>query len=146
MAVLLILAGLVMAILASTATASESRVRRLEGPFETVTAVAYADNEIGVELMFAECDFVQRVEKPNGTAVETQTCHLTDPFVVFPGTTPTKAFVDRPGPCIWMSDYFLQTTGEAVFADSVRATVTPSGLVTVTTKYPAEPLTCENPI
>ena len=133
--------ALVIGVSASAALAKAS-VDRVEGPFETVVPVALADNPAGVELMFAECDFVQRVEKPDGSSVETQHCQLTEPFFEFPGTPPTRAFNTADGPCIWFSDYFLLTTGEDVLADSVRLTVTPSGKVNVKTTYPAEPLEC----
>ena len=43
---------------------------------------------------------------------------------------------------MWFSDYFGQTTGETVWAESVRLTVTPSGNVSVTTWYPADRLEC----
>ena len=81
-----------------SAALAKASVDRVEGPFVTVVPVAFADNPAGVELMFAECDFVQRVEKPNGTSVETQKCHLIGPFVEFPGTPPTKAFNTKDGP------------------------------------------------
>ena len=68
-AVLSVVLGLVVGLSASAAVA-RANVDRVEGPFATVVPVALADNPAGVELMFAECDFVQRVEKPNGTAVE----------------------------------------------------------------------------
>lgn len=132
---------LLLGVLASAALAKAS-VDRVVGPFVTVVPVAFADNPAGVELMFAECDFVQRVEKPDGTSVETQRCHLTGPFVEFPGTPPTEAFNNKEGPCVWFSDYFAQTTGENVWAESVRLTVTPSGNVSVTTRYPADALEC----
>jgi hypothetical protein len=129
---------LAMTVPASAALAKAS-VDRVEGPFETVVPVALVDNPAGVELMFAECDFVQRVEKPDGSSVETQQCHLTEPFVVFPGTPPESAFTNTDGSCVWFSDYFLQTTGESLASDSVRLTVTPSGKVSVTTMYPPNP-------
>ena len=141
MAVLSLVLALLLGVSASAALA-EASVDRVEGPFVTVVPVAFADNPAGVELMFVECDFVQRVEKPNGTSVETQKCHLIGPFVEFPGTPPTKAFNNKEGPCVWFSDYFGQTTGETVWAESVRLTVTPSGNVSVTTRYPAERLEC----
>ena len=133
--------GLAFGALALPAAASAT-VDRIDGPFESVVPVAFADNPAGVELMFVECDFVQRVEKPDGSAVETQQCHLTEPFVEFPGTPPTEAFTNRAGACIWFSDYFLLTTGEDVLAETARLTVAPSGNVSVTTTYPAEPLAC----
>lgn len=128
--------------LSSTAAGAAASVERVEGPFLTVVPTAFADNPAGVELMFAECDFVQRVEKPDGTAVETQHCHLTEPFFEFPGTAPDSAFTNTEGECVWFSDYWSQTTGAVVYAESVRLTVTPSGKVSVTTKYPAELLDC----
>lgn len=128
-------AALIASPSAAFADASIDRV----GPFVTVVPVAYADNPIGVELMSAECDFVQRVEKPDGSSVETQRCQLTEPFVIFPGTPPERAFVDTAGPCTWFSDYWLTTTGEALAADKARITVTPSGKVSVTTMYPPNP-------
>lgn len=139
--VLLIVLGLAIGVSASTAAAAA--VDRVDGPFETVVPVAYANNPAGVELMFAECDFVQRVERPDGSAVETQSCHLTGPFFDFPGTPPTQAFNNSAGPCIWFSDYFSLTTDESVWASSVRLTVTPSGNVNVTTMYSAERLDCD---
>ena len=122
------------------ALAAGATTDRIDGPFETVVATGHADNEIGVGLMFAECDFVQRVELPDGSAIETQHCSLTGPFFVFPGTIPTKAFNDSGDACVWMSDYWLQTDGSMVFASSFRQTVTPSGQVSATTMYPAEPI------
>lgn len=133
--------ALTLGMWASTALARAS-VDRLDEPFVTVVPVAYADNPAGVELMFAECDRLQRVEKPDGTSVETQTCQLTQPFFDFPGTPPSEAFTNRAGPCIWYSDYYSQTTGADVWAESVRLTVTPSGNVSVKTTYTAEPLDC----
>jgi hypothetical protein len=135
--VLSLVLALVIGVSASAALAKGS-VDRV-GPFVTVVPVAFADNPAGVELMFAECDFVQRVEKPDGSSVETQHCQLTDPFFEFPGTPPERAFTNTAGSCTWFSDYFLQTTGESLAADSVRLTVTPSGKVSVTTMYPPNP-------
>lgn len=124
------------------AAGANAGVDEVKGPFVSVVPVAYADNPAGVELMFVQCDFVRRVVNPDGSAKETQHCHLTEPFVVFPGTPPDRAFNNRAGECIWFSDYFLLTTGDDVLADSVRVTVSPSGVVNVTTTYPATPLDC----
>ena len=137
------LTGLVTAAalaVAPTAAFAEASVDRV-GPFTTVVPTAYADNEIGVELMFAECDYAQRVEKPDGSSVETQHCQLTEPFPVFSGSPPERAFTNMAGTCTWFSDYFLTTTGEELSADWVRITVTPSGRVSVTTMYPPNPTT-----
>jgi hypothetical protein len=138
----LVVAAMVLALMnvAAPALAGGATVDRVEGPFETVVPVAEVDNDIGVELMFAECDFVQRVEKPDGSATETESCHVTGPFVVFPGEVPDQAFTNVAGACLWASDYWTQSTGDIVIADSARITVTPSGNVHITSTYPAEPI------
>ncbi len=137
--VLSLVVALVIGVSASAALAKGS-VDRFEGPFVTVVPVAFADNPAGVELMFAECDFVQRVEKPDGSSVETQLCQLTIPFFEFPGMPPERAFNAPGGSCVWFSDYFIQTGHpDPPTADSVRLTVTPSGEVSVTTKYGPNP-------
>lgn len=138
-AVLATVLAMVIALSATSALAG-AESDRLEGPFETVVPVAFADNPAGVELMFAECDFVHRVVRPDGTAKETETCQLTDPFFVFPGSPPSSAFNISGDACVWFSDYFTQTSGEDVAADSIRITVTPSGRVNITSTYPAEPI------
>ena len=125
------------------AMASGAMTDRIDGPFVTVVPTANADNPIGVELMFVECSFVQRVELPDGSAKETQACELTGPFVEFPGTPPEKAFRNVAGECIWWSDYWAQVDGSIVFASSISLTVTPSGQVHATSTYPADPLTPE---
>lgn len=135
-------AVMVVAVAAPSVAADGATVDRLEGPFDTVVPVAFADNPAGVELMFAECAFVHRVERPDGSAVETQTCDLTGPFFVFPGTPPDSAFNPPSGPCLWFSDYWSLTTGEDVWAETIKLTVTPSGKVNVTTTYPADALQC----
>jgi hypothetical protein len=126
------------AVAAPTAASGDASVARV-GPVVTVVPTAFVDNEAGVELMFAECDFVQRVEKPDGSSVERQSCRLTEPVPELPGTTPDRALANTAGGCTWFSDYFLATTGESLAADWVRLTVTPSGRVSVTTFYPPEP-------
>lgn len=128
---------------ATAASADEAVVERLEGPFETAVGVAEADNPAGFELMFAECDFVQRVTRPNGTATETQHCQITGPYVDFPGAIPDSAYVASGGDCLWASDYFLTMTGEVVVAESVTQIVTPSGRVNVTATYGPNPTPVE---
>lgn len=136
------MAGLTTAtalIASPTAAFAKASVDGLEG-FVTVVPTAFVDdNPAGVELMFAECD-MQRVEKPDGSAVEHYQCQLTEPFVEFPGTPPERALVDKAGQCIWYSDYLLDKTGESFYADTSRLTVTPSGKVSVTATYPPNPL------
>jgi hypothetical protein len=117
---------------------AEASVHRI-GPVETLVPTAFLDVEPGVELMYAECDYVQQVVKPDGSSVETQECVLTEPYEELPGTPPERAVTDSSGPCIWFSDYVAVTTGETVYADSVRLTVTPSGRVSVTSFYSPVP-------
>ena len=122
-----------------TAAFAKASVDGLEG-FETVVPTAFVDdNPDGVELMFAECD-MQRVEKPDGSAVEHYQCQLTEPFPPLPGTPPERALVDKAGQCIWYSDYLLDKEEEFFYADTSRLTVTPSGKVSVTAIYPPNPL------
>ena len=130
--------------MAVPAIAAGATTDRIEGPFVTVVATAYADNPIGVELMFAECDFVKRVELPDGSATENQKCELTGPFVEFPGTPPDQAFRDVAGECAWASDYWTQADGSTVVASSYRLTVSPSGQVHITSTYAPDPLTLED--
>jgi hypothetical protein len=126
--------------ISAPALAAGATVDRFEGPFETVVPVADADNPIGAELMFAECEFVQRVEQPDGSAVETQACILSGPFFDFPGSVPDQAYNRVDGACAWASDYRTQTAGGLVIADGAHITVTPSGNVHITSTYPAEPI------
>ena len=117
--------------------------------FETVVAVAYADNEFGVLLMFADCAFLHRVELPDGSAKETQSCQVTRPFDVlgdeFAGELPTRAFADSGGECIWFSDYWINSDPSVeIFANSYSSVVTPSGRVHATSHYAADPLTPED--
>jgi len=110
----------------------------------TVVATAHADTAIGVELIFAECDVLQRVELPDGSAKETQRCQIVGPFIEFPGTLPDQAFNDSAQECVWGSDYWRLTDGSGVIASSYHVTVTPSGSVHVTSTYPSDPLTLED--
>lgn len=133
-------------IVSPTVASAQAGVDRV-GPVTTVVPVAFGDptpdNPDGVSLMFAECDFVQRVERPDGSSQETQHCNLTEPFFVFPGDPPERALTWTVGDCTWFSDYFLTTTPEAepVAADRAKLTVTPSGAVNVISFYPPLPTT-----
>jgi hypothetical protein len=132
-----------------TAAFAKASVDRI-GPFTTVVPVAFndptPDDPDGVELMFADCDYLQRVQKPDGSSVETQHCQLTRPFFVFPGSPPERALTNTAGECTWFSDYYLTTLPEGAESDPptaerARLTVTPSGKVSVTTFYPPNPKT-----
>jgi hypothetical protein len=113
--------------------------------FGSVLAVARpADFPVG-SLMRVRCAVVVRVERPDGSARETQLCELSDEPVMIPkfqGTPPAKAFIDEVGPCQWFSDYWFNKNGTDVLASSARVVVTPSGHVLATSTYPAEPLPC----
>ena len=153
----LILAATLLSVAAVPASAGGASVDRVDGPFESFMLVD-ADPDNGMFVFNAVmCDWVQRVERPDGSAVETMKCHLTDYYEIWVWDgpeeghfeeceecgPPEKAFVDGPVDMVcgqWMSDYWWQTDMSVVFANSLRATVTPSGNVSVTTKYPAEPL------
>jgi len=156
----LLLAATMLAVGAVPASAGGASVDRIEGSFESMALISI-DPYV---LAYLDCDWVQRVEKPDGSAIETMKCHLTGEFDIwvwddelnFEGhwescpecEAPTRAFVDGPfapedGCDIgWASDYWLLKDGSLVFADWLRLTATPSGNVSVTTKYPAEPLVC----
>jgi hypothetical protein len=142
------LAALVAAMTASVAAAlavppsaaAEAAVHRI-GPVEALVPTAFLDTPPGVELMYAECDYVQQVVRPDGSSVETQECVLTEPYEYLPGTPPERALTDSSGACTWFSYFVAVTTGETVYADSVRLTVTPSGRVSVTSFYAPKPLT-----
>ena len=113
--------------------------------FDTVLAVARPADFPVASLMRARCAFVVRVERPDGSARETQVCELSDEPVMIPefqGVPPTHAFIDEAGACLWHSDYWANRDGSDVMASSVRIVVTPSGQVMATSTYPAEPLTC----
>jgi hypothetical protein len=113
--------------------------------FDTVLAVARPVDFPVASLMRARCAFVVRVERPDGSARETQVCELSDEPVMIPqfqGAPPTRAFIDEAGACVWHSDYWAYRDGSDVLASSVRIVVTPSGQVMATSTYPAEPLVC----
>jgi hypothetical protein len=88
-------------------------------------ATVHADTPIGVELMFAACDFLRNVELPNGSASKTESCQLTGPFFNFPGTLPDIVFNDSAGECVWAPDYSRLIDGSTVIASSYHLTVTP---------------------
>ena len=114
--------------------------------FDSVVAVARSADFPIASLMRAHCTVVVRVERPDGSARETQLCQLTDDPVMIPefqGTPPTQAFIDEPGACVWSSDYWAYKNGTDVPASSIRIVVTPSGHVMATSTYPAQPLDCE---
>ena len=114
--------------------------------FDSVVAVARSADFPVASLMRVHCTVVVRVERPDGSARETQLCELTDVPVMIPefqGVPPTQAFIDEPGACVWSSDYWAYKNGTNVLASSIRIVVTPSGHVMATSTYPAEPLLCE---
>jgi hypothetical protein len=131
--------------LAIPAVAGKASVQRLED-FGSVTAVRWEADFPIASLMRTDCVFVQRTERPDGSATETQSCTLSDEPVMIPafqGVPPAKALVVDSGPCLWISDYIANTSGDIVYATSAHVVVTPSGRVHATSDYPATPLTCE---
>ena len=137
-----------VAVLVSLATApvsaASATVDQIED-FGSVLAVALPANFPVGSLMRADCEFVLRVERPDGSARETQLCRLSDEPVMVPlfqGTAPDTAFHHGGGPCIWTSDYWWTVAGRGVYASSFSYVVTPSGIVRITATYPATPLTC----
>ena len=130
---------------ASPVSADRASVDRIEG-FDTVLAVASSDSFPLGSLMRAECSFLVRVERPDGSALETQVCTLSDEPVMVPefqGAPPDQAFRLDGGPCTWTSDYWWNVADSPVYADSFSYVVTPAGAVRVTSPYSAVPLACE---
>ncbi len=130
---------------ATAALAGGASTDRVED-FGSVVAVALPANFPVDSLMRADCSFVQRLQRPDGSAKETLVCDLSDePVMVeeFQGVPPSRAFIDAGGECIWSSDYWWNTNETEVYADSFRVVVTPSGKVRATSTYPAEPLVCD---
>ena len=114
--------------------------------FGSVLAVRFEEDFPIASLMRADCSWAQRTVNPNGSAVEKMKCTLSDEPVMIPafqGVAPEAAFVLDLGPCFWMSDYVAGTAEEIEYAISVHLVVTPSGNVSATSFYPAEPLACE---
>jgi hypothetical protein len=133
------------AVAASPVAASGAKVDRLED-FDTVLAVAMPDDFPIASLMRAHCSDLIRVERPDGSAIEVMNCELSDEPVMIPefqGVPPTRAFVLDGPSCLWFSDYWANTQGTDVLAESFHYTVTPSGQVHARSEYPAEPLDCE---
>jgi hypothetical protein len=130
---------------ASPVSAERASVDRIED-FDTVLAVAFPDTFPLGSLMRAECSFLVRVERPDGSAAETQICTLSDEPVMVPefqGAPPDQAFRLDGGPCTWTSDYWWNVADSPVYADSFSYVVTPAGAVRATSTYPAVPLVCE---
>jgi len=132
-------------ITAAPVSADQASVDRVES-FDTVLAVASSDSFPLGSLMRAECSFLVRVERPDGSARETQVCTLSDEPVMVPefqGAPPDQAFRLDGGPCTWTSDYWWNVADSPVYADSFSYVVTPAGAVRATSTYPAVPLACE---
>jgi hypothetical protein len=144
-ALVIVVLGMVLAGAASPVAAGRATVDRLS-EFGTVVAVAMTEDFPVASLMRARCSSLVRVERPDGSAIEQQHCRLSDEPVMIPafqGTAPDRAFIRAGGPCAWWSDYWYETAGTDVAAQSFRTIVTPSGDVFAWSEYPAEPLVCE---
>ena len=132
-------------LVASPVAAGGASTQRIED-FGSVLAVRFdADFPLG-SLMRVDCDWLVRVEHPDGSATETMRCTLSDDPVMVPqfqGSPPDRAFLNGGGACVWASDYWWAVIGAPVYAASFSYVVTPSGEVRVTSTYPPVPLTCE---
>jgi hypothetical protein len=141
----MVLSSLVALSIAAPVAAGGAKVDRI-ADFDTVLAVRMEDDFPLASLMRADCSRLIRVERPDGSSTEIQDCVLSDRQVMIPefqGEPPSQAFVLVGGMCQWFSDYWFNTEGVDVLAQSFRYTVTPSGHVHVRSEYPAEPLVCE---
>jgi hypothetical protein len=113
---------------------------------DTVLAVRFEDDFPIASLMRATCDWAQFVRRPDGSGRETLRCHLSDKPVMIPafqGESPDAAFVHGGEACLWTSDYWFARDGSIVMASAFHYVVTPSGQISITADYPAEPLVCE---
>jgi hypothetical protein len=141
-----IVTALVGSMLASApAAAGQASVDRIED-FGTVLAVRFGDDFPIASLMRADCEWLIRVERPDGSARETMHCTLSDEPVMVPalqGSPPDRAFLFGGGACLWTSDYWWAVIDAPVYAESFSYVVTPSGSVQVSSTYPAEPLSCD---
>lgn len=137
----LLLVGAVVTAPVAAGRATTDRISDIS----TVLAVSFGENFPLASLMRANCAFVHRVERPDGSARESMTCDLSDEPVMIPafqGTPPDRAVVYGGGACTWTSDYWWNKADRPVYADSFRVVVTPAGKVHATSTYPAEPLSC----
>lgn len=141
-----LVAVLALALAVISPVAARSAVDRIHG-IPTVVAVAMPDDFPVASLMRAVCDDIQRVERPDGSAVETASCRLvTEPPLMIPanqGQPPTSTFIDQGGACIWTSDYWWAVADMPVYAASYRVVVTPAGVVHYRATYAAQPLACQ---
>ena len=132
-------------VVGSPVAAGGASTQRIED-FGSVLAVRFdADFPLG-SLMRMDCDWLVRVERPDGSATETQQCTLSDAPVMIPefqGSPPDSAFLHGGGGCTWTSDYSWAVIDAPVYASSFSYVVTPSGVVRITSTYPSEPLNCE---
>jgi pimeloyl-ACP methyl ester carboxylesterase len=132
MVVLLLVVGLVMGLTTPASAGGRMRVKNVETLVPTSVEP--------LEQFFAHCEWVKRVVKPDGSAVERQQCELTHTDPDYPGEVPDERFIFDGDECLWESDYFRATDGSVVIADSLRVDVKPSGKVKVVSTYPADPI------
>lgn len=140
-----IVAIIVLLALAPAAAADSAEVERIEN-IDSVVVVALPDDFPIGSISRAACDWVLRVERPDGSATEKLHCMLSDEPVMIPefqGHAPDTAFHNAGGPCMWVSEWWFAHDESIVLASSFQYVVTPSGTVMATSTYPAEPLACE---
>ena len=141
-AVATLAAGAIAAPVGASST-SVQLIRR----FPTVLAVRppTSENFPVASLMRARCKWLYRVVQPNGSAIETQKCRLTDEPVMVPefqGQVPDHRVQYLVGKCLWHSDYWGFAKGKDVMASWAQILVTPRGEVFITSKYPRRALDC----
>jgi hypothetical protein len=129
-----VLLALAAALIWMTATpvASASATTERLGPFESAVII----NDDPFSAAFVDCAFLQRTEHPDGSSIEVEHCQISELII---GEMPTTGFLGHIPSCQWASSYWLNTTGEPLFADSGRLVATPAGEVHVVTNYPADP-------
>ena len=137
--------ALMASLLCAPVAVGGASVDRIES-FGTVLAVAFPESFPIGSLMRADCDWLTRVEHPDGSAEETMHCTLSDEPVMIPefqGSPPLQAFRFSGGACTWTSDYWWTVIDAPVYAESFSYVVTPSGQVQTRASFPAEPLSCD---
>jgi hypothetical protein len=135
------LLGLFRALPAAASGADSERIVNVD----SVVAVAFPENFPIASLMRADCAFVRRVEKPDGSAQEVLVCTLSDEPVLVPefqGQAPKVALNYGGGSCEWVSEFWYAKNETIVYAESYRVVVTPAGKVHASSTYPANPLDC----
>ena len=143
--IVILMAVLASVLVSAPVAARGASTQRIED-IGSVLAVRFDADFPVTSLMRVDCDWLVRVERPDGSATETMHCTLSDEPVMIPafqGSPPERAFRHGGGACVWTSDYWWAVADAPVYASSFAYVVTPSGEIRATSTYPAEPLNCE---